>query len=642
PPAYGSINGTTFETFPKSSTTTAEWRRNVVGPQPATSGPYLDWSKNARTTNLTTIMTYGAPNDYQLMRFGLCTTLLGNGFFSYEESDQNHNSTGRWYDEFDNAGAGKGYLGSPLGEARSAVPTLTSQDSIGGSGAFSDAGALNGWTLYSGSGSASTKALDNSTAKIQVTQSTGLLNGTQFIRANVPVKAGTAYTLSFRARADVPLTIQAVMGQAVSPWATHLTTDPIPLTTEWRTYELPVTSAGTDAAAQLNFTLGATVGTIWLDDIKLQPGDRNVYRRDYQGGVALVNATEAAVTVNLGETLRKIKGTQAPSVNDGSLVTAVTIPARDGLVLLRPAVVVPPDTTPPSTTISGVPSGWAKSDVTFSLAASDAGSPTGISTYYGVNTLALTYYTGPVTLSTSGTTTVSYYSVDASGNVGATQSAVVRIDKVAPTIAGATTTSPNGVGWFRAPVTIHFTASDTLSGIAAVSPDVTIASQGLSQPIVGSATDVAGNSASTSVSNIKIDSTPPSTTDDHVATYTASAAVRLVPTDATSGVGSTTWTLDGTAGSGTTVTTNVLGSHTLTYRSTDVAGNTEAVRTVAFTVTATDQVPPATTMSSLPSTWSPTDVTFSLSALDAGTPNGISTFCGIEGQTLAPYAGPST
>ena len=141
--------------------------------------------------------------------------------------------------------------------------------------------------------------------------------------------------------------------------------------------------------------LGKSVGTMWIDDIKLQEGDRNVYRRDYEGGIALVNATAAPVTVNLNGTFRKIKGTQAPTVNDGTLCTSVTLPAQDGIVLLRPAATPVVDTTPPTTTISGVPGGWSKSNVTFSLVAADAGSPSGVSTYYGLNAPAVTCYTAP-------------------------------------------------------------------------------------------------------------------------------------------------------------------------------------------------------------------------------------------------------
>jgi hypothetical protein len=61
----------------------------------------------------------------------------------------------------------------------------------------------------------------------------------------------------------------------------------------------------------------------------------NAWRRDFTNGVALVNPSGSAVTVQLGGTFRKIQGTQDPTVNDGSLVTAVTIPAQDGIIVLR-------------------------------------------------------------------------------------------------------------------------------------------------------------------------------------------------------------------------------------------------------------------------------------------------------------------
>jgi hypothetical protein len=112
--------------------------------------------------------------------------------------------------------------------------------------------------------------------------------------------------------------------------------DEIALTTEWRTFEIPMTSTGSDRSARFELTLGEDVGAIWVDRVKLQQGDRTAYRRDYEGGVALVNATDESVTVDLSGAFRRIKGPQAPLVNDGSLVTKVVVPARDGLVLLRP------------------------------------------------------------------------------------------------------------------------------------------------------------------------------------------------------------------------------------------------------------------------------------------------------------------
>ncbi len=334
PPVFETVNGTNIEGFPTATTTSAGWRRRVLGPLPGAFGAYLDWSALSRPPNLTTVMTYGDTADYRLMRFGLCTTLLGNGYFAYEESTHGHSFAGRWYDEYDNAGTRKGYLGFPTGAPRSAVPPLSTPDLLGGAGAFSNANAFGAWRLYWRDGHFAAAALDDGSAKIRVTQSAGALSGTQFLRYGVPVSAGTAYTISLRARSDVPKTIQAEVAQATAPYATYMGTGPIPVTTEWRTIEIPMTCSGTDPAAQLSIALGDSVGSVWLDDIKLRAGNRDVYRRDFEGGVALVNATDAAATVDLEGSYRKIKGTQDPRVNDGSFVTAVTLPPKDGIVLL--------------------------------------------------------------------------------------------------------------------------------------------------------------------------------------------------------------------------------------------------------------------------------------------------------------------
>jgi hypothetical protein len=342
PPDFTKVNGTTLEGFPTNTTTPLQWHEAIIGPVPVDCrGAYLDWSASAQTPNLTTIRTYGAPTDYKLMRFGLCTSLMGDGYYAYDRS-----SSPQWYDEYDDAGAGKGYLGSPLGKAYSVVPTLTAPDLLGGKGGLVDQADINAWNLYSRTGYGATKALDSGTARIQVTQSADAINGVVFYQPNVSVTKGTEYTLSFRARADRSLSIQGQVQQAASPYSTYLASDEIPLTTNWQTFEFPMTSSGTDSAAYLEFNTGQAVGTVWLSGVKLQAGDRNVYRRDFQNGVALVNATEGTTTVNLGGAFHKIKGTQAPKVNDGSLVTAVTLPPKDGLILLREA-----DTTPPQTTM---------------------------------------------------------------------------------------------------------------------------------------------------------------------------------------------------------------------------------------------------------------------------------------------------
>ena len=63
--------------------------------------------------------------------------------------------------------------------------------------------------------------------------------------------------------------------------------------------------------------------------------EEDVWRREYENGIALVNPTSQSQGVDLGGEYEKIKGAQDPAVNDGLIVSQVNLPAKDGLVMLR-------------------------------------------------------------------------------------------------------------------------------------------------------------------------------------------------------------------------------------------------------------------------------------------------------------------
>ena len=110
-----------------------------------------------------------------------------------------------------------------------------------------------------------------------------------------------------------------------------------------------------------------------------------VWRRDFDNGIALNNSTLATQTVALGSTFKHLVGTQNSTLNSGDLVNSVTVPSRDGLILLRQTP-PPADTTAPS-----VPSGLAKTASTTSSisvawsAASDNVAVTGYGLYRGTS-----------------------------------------------------------------------------------------------------------------------------------------------------------------------------------------------------------------------------------------------------------------
>lgn len=359
------LNGNNLEGFPMKDGTGygTPWAQMVFGPHD--DGSYLDWLERSRHPNLSTVETYeddegadptgdgsydnpyerpGFVPDYRKMRFGLTTALLGDGFFSYEINTNGHGSLGlMWFDEYDNVGRGRGYLGQPLGPARRAVGELAAPELLAG-GAFDSQSDMDRWDLWAdaGAGYAASLARDAvdkhagaSSARITVTQTQGTWWQVALLRQPVSVTKGQEYTLSFWAKADTTRPVEPWVQQASAPWTDRLEFEDVRIGTAWRRYELSAVARAGDPAAALHVGLGQQTGAVWLDDVSLRRGGREVWRRDYEGGSALVNATNATRTVSLGRMFRKIRGRQAPLVNDGMLVTSVSLPPRDGLVLLQ-------------------------------------------------------------------------------------------------------------------------------------------------------------------------------------------------------------------------------------------------------------------------------------------------------------------
>ncbi len=231
------------------------------------------------------------------------------------------------------------------------------------------------------------------------------------------------------------------------------------------------------------------------------------------------------------------------------------------------------DRTAPSTN-ADAPASWQKAGLTVNFSAVDALS--GVqTTYYTVDGGAQQSGTSAA-ISTEGVHTVQFWSVDKAGNAEVPQSVTVKLDRTAPMISGAATTSPNASGWYSGPVTIRFTCGDALSGIASCPPDVTLTTDGASQSVTGTATDNAGNTATATV-KINLDGTRPAITINGVAdkaVYTLGAVPTASCTATDSGSG-----LDGacsvTVSGGTT---SGVGSFSFTATARDKAGNLSEVK----------------------------------------------------------------
>ena len=167
------------------------------------------------------------------------------------------------------------------------------------------------------------------------------------------------------------------------------------------------------------------------------------------------------------------------------------------------------DTLPPATTIAFAgargQNGWYVSDVTVTLSATDNPGGSGIiTTQYSLDGGTTWIAANPFTITTEGTSTVSYYSTDRAGNAEGTKTATVSVDKTPP---GITLSSPQAGAEYalNRQVSAVYTVLDPVSGPASVkgsdsASPVPIASMNpLPTGIPGAhtftvtATDVAGN-----------------------------------------------------------------------------------------------------------------------------------------------------
>src|SRR5262249_33542344 len=131
---------------------------------------------------------------------------------------------------------------------------------------------------------------------------------------------------------------------------------------------------------------------------------------------------------------------------------------------------------------------------------------------------------------------------DAADNNDSTTLSHVNIDETPPVITGAATTSPNANGWYSGDVVIHWTCTDSLSGIAAgqCPSDSIVSGEGNNLSATASTADRADNTASATVDHIKIDRTAPITTTIAPSGWQdANVTLNFTATDNLSGVGAT-------------------------------------------------------------------------------------------------------
>jgi hypothetical protein len=295
-----------------------------------------------------------------------------------------------------------------------------------------------------------------------------------------------------------------------------------------------------------------------------------------------------------------------PLLGDGQVIKYFSTDAAGNAETVKTSGLAHVDTIPPATTDDVPAGGWTNHELTVTLTATDAGS--GVSTTYyttdgSTPTASSSIYDSAHKPTLADGQQIRYFSVDALGNAeGVESSSTVRFDTESPT------TTPTAMpDWSNQAESVTLNATDTGSGVAKTYYTLDGSMPSPTSPVYDAAhkpvlhdgdnlcffsVDRAGNQEGLNCTGTRVDTAPPTTTDDVPAGWSYDGyGVKLTAadTDATGGSGSgVAVTYYTTNGSTPTTSSAVYDQYNppvlhageqIKYFSVDSAGNVEAVKT---------------------------------------------------------------
>ncbi|MDO8806201.1 MAG: FG-GAP-like repeat-containing protein [Elusimicrobiota bacterium] len=222
---------------------------------------------------------------------------------------------------------------------------------------------------------------------------------------------------------------------------------------------------------------------------------------------------------------------------------------------------------------------------------------------------------------------------DSAGNVGYA-TATVSVDLTTPVVSASQAPAQDAYGWNNGAVSVVFTGTDTVSGIAYCTPGRFINVEGSSQAVTGYCADYAGLS-STAMYTISIDTTAPLLTSSRTQSNAdgwnnGDVLLNFTCTDSLSGVGS--------CPAGITCSAEGLNIST-TVRATDLAGNFAEAAVQGINIDKTAPISASALAGTLRNGWYSSAVSLTLTSTD--TLSGVAkTFYSLDGGAFAEYQTP--
>ncbi len=254
---------------------------------------------------------------YPSMRFGLAFALMGNGLFERHFSDVLYCE--EWtYDEFDYR------LGAPLGPAeyaRTAGAPEPIPRPLFSDGDFENPGNSSwsffvqpnqGVLAYFSYDADAASGQRSARIEVRALPPSAQPHFVNFYRDGVKVRKGVSYVVRFSAKADTPRPLVVSLQRRAGDWEGLGLWKRFEMGREWKEYTVGFTATGGRSDAGLQFFLADATGVVHIDDVFMDELPPDVYRRDFEKGIVLLNGTSEPKTIPLGDGFSRIVGAQAP------------------------------------------------------------------------------------------------------------------------------------------------------------------------------------------------------------------------------------------------------------------------------------------------------------------------------------------
>jgi len=247
---------------------------------------------------------------YPNMRFGLATSVMNDGFSTYDQGDTGC-CENWWYDEYDFN------LGQPVSPA--ARVTSAAGPNLLTNGGFES--GLGGWSYYidDDGQAAATVSVDSAavaegsaSVRIDVTSADSNAWQVNLYQTSLPLTAGVNYQIGFWARADAVRLVTLDCQSASAPYNNYGLYSQRSIDTTWRFYTVTFVANTTATDGALQFDVGDVAGNVWIDGVQFFQQAPEVYRRDFTNGIALLNGSSVSQMVSLEPGLQRFSGSQAP------------------------------------------------------------------------------------------------------------------------------------------------------------------------------------------------------------------------------------------------------------------------------------------------------------------------------------------